>query len=73
LVELLVQVARGRDLGGGDRRPRDLRLLFLDDLAAELNALVTDVDLIRSRNQPANFFLALIAERTSIVHQLTSV
>jgi hypothetical protein len=48
-------------------------LFFLDDLPAELNALVTDVDLIRPCNQPANFFLALVAERTSIVHQLTSV
>src|SRR5690606_10316857 len=51
LVELLVELARGRDPGYGRLRPRRLWLLLLDDLPAELNALVADIDLIGAGDQ----------------------
>jgi hypothetical protein len=37
-----------------------------------LDALVADVNLIGPGDQPADFFLTLIAERTTIVHPPTS-
>ena len=72
LVELLVELARGRDAGEGRLGARRRRLLLLDDLAAELDALVADVDLVGPGDQPANLFLALVAEGTPVMHPPTS-
>jgi hypothetical protein len=47
-------------------------LLLLDDLAAQLHALIADVDLIGSSDQAPDFFLALIAEGATVMHPPTS-
>ena len=62
LVELVVELARGGDPRQGRFLPGRARLVLFDDLAAELHALVADVDLIRAGDQPPDLFLTLVAE-----------
>src|SRR5262249_37749940 len=67
LVELVENITRRRDLalrnprlGGG--------LLFLDDLAAQVDTLVTDVDATRPRNETLHLILALAAKGAAVGH-----
>ena len=54
LVELLVEHLRGVEIRAVPAcDARGLRLFLFDDLAAELHALVADVDLVRAGDQPA--------------------
>ena len=63
LVQHLVDALGCRDTAGGrwDFR-RGRRRLLIDDFAAELNALVADVDAAGASNQASNLLLALPAE-----------
>ncbi|GIW04069.1 MAG: hypothetical protein KatS3mg059_0689 [Thermomicrobiales bacterium] len=72
LVELLVELAWGRDARQSRLRTRRLWLLFLDDLTAELDTLVADIHLVWAGNQPANFFLPFVAKGTPVMHPPTS-
>jgi hypothetical protein len=72
VVELFVERSRRWYPGRADLHFGSLRLLFLDDLATELYALIADIDLIRPGYQPSDLFLSFIAERTTVMHPYTS-
>src|SRR5439155_14673546 len=65
LVEDLVDATRARDLGAETPGLRGLHELFVDDLPAEGDALVTDVDAL-SRDELAHLVLTLPAEGTAV-------
>src|SRR5207237_3694109 len=65
LVEDLVDPTRTRDLLTGDARLRCLEEFLVDDLAAERDALVTDVDALPG-DEFADLILALSAEGTAV-------
>src|SRR5438093_1315341 len=65
LVEDFVDAPRARDLGAEGPRLRRLHELFVDDLAAEGDALVADVDAL-PRDELADLILALAAEGAAV-------
>ena len=65
LVERVVDLARVGQLRCGRLRARRLEHLLVDDLPAEIDALVADVDAL-ARDQLADLLLALAAERAAI-------
>ena len=65
LVERVLDLVRVRELRARALRARRLEQLFLDDLLAQVDALVADVDALTC-DQLADLFLALPAERASI-------
>src|SRR5690606_23665789 len=70
VVQVLIESLRRRDIRGHRLRlvRGGGRLLFLDDLPAELDAFVADVHLVWAGDQAANFFLAFVTERAAIMH-----
>ncbi len=65
LVEGVLDLARVRQLGRGILGPGGLEELLLDDLLAQVDALVTDVDAL-ARDQLADLLLTLATERAAI-------
>ena len=61
LVERVLDLVRVRELGGRRLRARRLEQLLLDDLLAQVDALVADVDAL-ARDELADLLLALPAE-----------
>ena len=72
LVELFIQLARGRHPRQGRLNPGRSRFFFFNDFATKLHALIANVDLAWPGNQASDFFLTLIAERTPVMHPPTS-
>ena len=66
-IELLEDPLGRRDLGDRELLLRGVRLFFLDDLAAQVDTLVADVDPARPGDQPVDLLLALPAERAAIL------
>ena len=46
--------------------------VFFDDLAAQLHALITDIDCARTRNQASHLFLALATEGATVMYSPAS-
>src|SRR5262249_11210710 len=67
LVELVENLLGSGNLAGGDTR-LDGGLLFLDDLAAQVHALIADVDATRPRDQALHLILTFATERAAIRH-----
>ena len=69
LAELLEDLLRRRRaLSGAGLGLRRARRFFVDDLAAELDALVADVDGAGAGDQALDLVLALAAERAVVLH-----
>ena len=65
--------SRGVGMPAKDGSTRgDCRLLLFDDLAAKLHAFIADIDLVWPGDEPAYFFLALVAEGAPVMHPPTS-
>ena len=65
LVERVLDLVRVRELAAGGLGARRLEELLLDDLLAQVDALVADVDAL-ARDELADLLLALPAEGTAI-------
>ena len=61
-IEQLEDTLRRRNAARGVGPLGADRLLFIDDLAAQIDTLVADIHRARAGNQPPDVFLALSAE-----------